>query len=71
MAQPEQRAQMSVIKVYFADPHSPWPRGINENTNGLLKQYFPKRTDLSSSTQIELGAVAWKLNIRPRKSLEW
>jgi IS30 family transposase len=57
------------VKVYFADPHSPWQRGINENTNGLLRQYFPKGTALSGFSQKQLGEGAWQLNTRPRKSM--
>ena len=71
MAQPERLAEMTSIKVYFADPHSPWQRGINENTNGLIRQYFPKRIDLAGFTQIELDAVAWQFSTRTRKSLGW
>ena len=57
------------VNVYFCDPQSPWQRGSNENTNGLLRQYFPKGTDLSGYNQEDLNAGALQLNTRPRKPL--
>ena len=59
------------VKVYFCDPSSPWQRGSNENTNGLLRQYYPKGADLASVSQAQLDTVARKLNTRPRETLNW
>jgi len=73
-AEMAQHARLSIdtgIQVYFCDPQSPWQRGTNENTNGLLRQYFPKGTDLSAHSAETLTAVAAVLNARPRKALEW
>ena len=69
MAAHQQLTDNTGVTVSFADPHSPWQRGINENTTGLLRQYLPKGSDLSGFTQEELDAMAWRLNTQPRQSL--
>jgi IS30 family transposase len=73
-AEMTQHARLKIdagVQVYFCDPHSPWQRGTNENTNGLLRQYFPKSTDLSVHSAEDIAAVAAVLNARPRKTLAW
>ena len=59
------------VQVYFCDPKSPWQRGSNENTNGLLRQYFPRGSDMAGLTIDELDAAAHSLNTRPRQTLDW
>ena len=71
MARHELLSQKLRLQAYFADPHSPWQRGTNENTNGLLRQYLPKSADLAALSQRELNAMAARLNNRPRQTLNW
>ncbi len=69
MSKHAQLTERTGVAVYCCDPHSPWQRGLNENTNGLLRQYLSKGADLSVYNQEQLDAIAWSLNTRPRKSL--
>ena len=71
MADHAHLARQTGMKVFFAHPRSPWERGINENTNGLLRKYLPKGSDLSVYSQAQLDDIAFELNARPRKSLDW
>lgn len=71
MAQYKQITLATNVDIYFCDLQSPWQRGTNENTNGLLRQYFPKKTNLSVHSQGNLDLVAMRLNTRPRKTLSF
>ena len=71
MAQHKELTAKTGVKVYFCDPHSPWQRGTCENTNGLLRQYMPKGTDLSLFSQDELDQIADSMNNRPRATHAW
>jgi IS30 family transposase len=71
MAAHRQFTMATNVQVYFCDPQSPWQRGTNENTNGLLRQYFPEGTDLRTFSQAKLNRIADRLNTRPRKTLDY
>jgi len=71
LARHERFSLATEVAVYFCDPHNPWQRGSNENTNGLLRQYLPRGSDLSLVSQAELDVIVAKLNTRPRKTLDY
>jgi IS30 family transposase len=71
MAEHKELTEQTGVKVYFADPYSPWQRGTNENTNGLIRQYFPKGTDFTKVTMEQIKLAQHRLNNRPRKVLGW
>jgi transposase, IS30 family len=71
MARYVELAERTSMSIYFADPYSPWQRGSNENSNGLVRQYLPKSMDLSPLTQDQLNAIAYSLNNRPRRVLDY
>ncbi len=71
MSQHEQLTEQTKVQVYFCDPQSPWQRGTNENTNGLLRQYFPKGTDFTQVSGWDIRRAMQRLNTRPRNTLNW
>lgn len=71
MSQHERLTRQTRVQVYFCDPRSPWQRGTNENTNGLLRQYFPKGTDFTQMSEWDIRRAMQRLNTRPRKTLDW
>ena len=71
MSQHERLSEMTGVKIYFTESHSPSQRGINENTNAMRRQYMTKGTDLTMFAQLALDAMAWEINTRPRNTLDW